>query len=178
MKHIRINGPLNEWFQNYLSGRKQRVVINGSCSNFDSIEAGVPQGSVLGPLLFLVFINDITEGLETTISLYADDSLLYMISKSPILNKAALDRDLVRIAKGSKQWLVSFSPEKTCDMSLSLRAVAVQPLPLVFLDNEIDSVISHKHLGLTISSDLKWNNHVEEICNRAERRLSQLHLSN
>ena len=175
LTNMGITGSLNDWYSNYLTDRKQRVVINGYSSEYGNIEAGVPQGSVLGPLLFLIFINDITEGLETKISLYADDSLIYMTSNSPITNKDALDRDLIRIECWAKQWLVTFSPEKTCDMTLSLRPTAIAPTPLVFSGTDLKSVTVHKHLGLTFSSDLKWKNHIDDICTRAERRLSQLH---
>ena len=174
LKNNGITGSLNKWFSDYLTDRKQCVVINGHSSEYGTIEAGVPQGSVLGPLLFLIFIDDIKEGLESKISLFADDSLFYMVSNLHNTNKDVLDRDLIRIDTWSKQWLVTFSIQKTCDMLLSLRPTATVPMPLSFSGANLESVSVHKHLGLTFSSDLKWNNHVDDINARADKRLCQL----
>ena len=81
LKNNGITGSLNKWFSDYLTDRKQCVLINGHSSEYRTIEEGVPQGSVLGPLFFLIFIDDIKEGLGSEISLFADDSLFYMVSK-------------------------------------------------------------------------------------------------
>ena len=174
LKNYGITGTLNEWFSSYLHNRKQQVVINGCVSDQGAIKAGVPQGSVLGPLLFLVFINDMTANLETNISLFADDSLLFSICNSDQSNEDALNRDLSRIEKWSKDWLVSFNAEKTVEMSLSLRGLAVPLSPLTFMNRSITSVSSHKHLGLTIGANLTWGEHINGICAKADRRLSIL----
>ena len=71
-----ISGALLRWFRSYLSGRTQRVVINSSFSSWQPICAGVPQGSVLGPLLFLVFINDLFDVVSNNLDIFADDSSL------------------------------------------------------------------------------------------------------
>ena len=78
-----ISGNLLRLFKNYLSSRKQRVALNGSYSDYSSIESGVPQGSVLGPLLFLVYINDLGRNIKSNIKLFADDTMLYSIVKNP-----------------------------------------------------------------------------------------------
>ena len=70
-------------FQNYLSNRKQRVVLNGSCSDYSSIESGVAQGSVLGPLLFLVYINDLERNIKSNVKFFADDTMLFSVVKDP-----------------------------------------------------------------------------------------------
>ena len=97
-----------------------------------------------------------------------------MVSNLHNTNKDVLDRDLVRIDTSSKQWLVAFSIQKTCDMSLSLRPTAAVPMPLSFSGANLESVSVHKHLGLTFYSDLKWNNHVDDINACADKRLCQL----
>ena len=91
-----------------------------------------------------------------------------MVSNLHNTNKDVLDRDLVRIDTWSKLWLV------TCDMPLSLRPTAAVPMPLSFPGANLESISVHKHLGLTLSSDLKWNNHVDDINARADKRLCQL----
>ena len=73
-----ISGGLLKLFENYLHNRKQRVVLNGSYSDYYSIESGVPQGSVLGPLLFLVYINDLESNINSNIKFFADDTMLFL----------------------------------------------------------------------------------------------------
>ena len=80
LSSIGITGQLNNWFSNYLSGRAQRVVLASEQSDLMPIKAGVPQGSVLGPILFLVYINDIADELECRVSLFADDNILYIFA--------------------------------------------------------------------------------------------------
>ena len=76
LKCIGIKGPLYQLFHDYLDNRKQHVVLNGKCSSWQTIYAGVPQGSVLGPLMFLIYINDIGNTLSSTATLFADDTSL------------------------------------------------------------------------------------------------------
>ena len=76
LESVGVRDPLLSWFESYLTNRKQRVIIEGQSSEWKNINAGVPQGSVLGPLLFFIYINDITENLETDCFLYADDTSL------------------------------------------------------------------------------------------------------
>jgi hypothetical protein len=83
LKQSGISGNLLKWFQNYLYGREQRVVINGSNSNMLPVKAGAPQGSILGPLLFKIFINDIVNEINAEIKLFADDTSLYLIIDNP-----------------------------------------------------------------------------------------------
>ncbi len=77
LKTFGIEGALHDWFCSYLSNRRQRVILRNACSPWGSVTAGVPQGSVLGPLLFLIHINDIIDGIESQIKLFADDTSLY-----------------------------------------------------------------------------------------------------
>jgi hypothetical protein len=77
-----IQGELNSWIPNFLSNRKQAVVLEGEKSDYVAVESGVPHGSVLGPSLFLYYINDIPAGLTFTIRLFADDYITYLAIKS------------------------------------------------------------------------------------------------
>ena len=77
LNNVGIRGPLLKWTESFLSGRQQRVVIDGMSSEWRQVSSGVPQGSVLGPLLFLIFVNDINVGLSSTVRLFADDCALY-----------------------------------------------------------------------------------------------------
>ena len=79
LKQNGISGTLLRLFENYLHNRKQRVVLNGSKADYEDIKSGVPQGSVLGPLLFLIYINDLEENIKSQISFFADDTMLFSI---------------------------------------------------------------------------------------------------
>ena len=88
-----------QWFASYLSGRQQCVVINGQSSDWALINAGVPQGFILGPLLFLIYINDIVTDIGSSIRLFADDTSLYIVVDSPQTAAGLLTNDLTTINK-------------------------------------------------------------------------------
>ena len=94
-----VTGNVHAWFADYLSNRKQRVVLPGAVSDWASIHAGVPQGSILGPLLFLLYINAIVHGIGSNIRLFADDTSLYIIVDDPVTAAVCINTDLVRISK-------------------------------------------------------------------------------
>ena len=101
------------WFSDYLSNRKRRVVLPGTCSDWSAILAGVPQGSILGPLLFLIYINDIVKDIDTNVRLFADDTSLYIIMDTPVNAAQKLNADLSKIHNWAIRWLVTFNPSMT-----------------------------------------------------------------
>ena len=107
-----IKGKLLAWISNYLSSRKQRVKINSATSSLLSVNAGVPQGSVLGPLLFLVYMNDTAENLLSLVRLFADDSSVF-VSATNFKDIEVINHDLSLISEWAKKWLVGFNPIKT-----------------------------------------------------------------
>ena len=94
LQAIGIRGTLFHWFENYLAERKRAVVLHGSRSDYLFVPAGVPQGSVLGPLLFLICINDIIEDIESVIKLFADDTSMYLCLENPHIRAEILNNDL------------------------------------------------------------------------------------
>ena len=94
MKCIGISGPLYNLFSDYLNNKKQRVVFNGSCSSWQNIQTGVPQGSVLGPILFLIYINDIGSNLSSNASLFADDTSLSKHTTDLTISNSEIQDDL------------------------------------------------------------------------------------
>ena len=111
LKSYGIQGPLLNLIASFLSNRFQRVVLNGCCSTWKEVLAGVPQGSILGPLLFLVFINDLPEGLRSNIKIFADDTSLFSKIKNTFLSSNILNSDLRFIADWADQWKMSFNPD-------------------------------------------------------------------
>ena len=171
LKKLGIENNLLQWFTNYLSNRQQRVVINGEHSSWGYVKAGVPQGSVLGPLLFLAYINDITENIQTNIRLFADDTALFVTVDDPIDSNNMLNIDLKSIQEWSDTWLVKFSAPKTKGMTMSLNPNAPPYQPLVMNDTILLDVQEHKHLGVTLTKNLAWSSHTANICNAASKRL-------
>ena len=98
-----ISGNLLELFKSYLHNRKQRVLMNGSFSDYSPIESGVPQGSVLGPLLFLIYINDLEKNIKSNVKFFADDTMLFSIVKDPLLSANDLNYDLDLISQSAHQ---------------------------------------------------------------------------
>ena len=165
-----IKGRLLAWLSNYLSERKQRVQINSATSSLLTVNAGVPQGSVLGPLLFLVYVNDIAENLLSLVRLFADDSSLYFSATNLGDIEGIINHDLAFIAAWAKKWLVDFNPIKTVAMLFSFRPIEHFPL-LNFNNTAINFVENHKHLGVTLSCNGQWKTHIENILNAAYKIL-------
>ena len=111
LKEIGIEGEYINIVEDFLADRKQRVVIDGQKSYWTSIESGVPQGSILGPLLFLVYINDLIDSVESDIRIFADDTFIFRIFDPSSID--ALNRDLERITSWAHQWKMAFNPDAT-----------------------------------------------------------------
>ena len=111
MRQNGISGKLLKLFQNYLSNRKQRVVLNGFSSDYSSIESGVPQGSVLGPLLFLIYINDLEKNIKSNAKFFADDTMLFSVVNNPAISANELNHDLKVISQWAYQWKMKFNPD-------------------------------------------------------------------
>ena len=146
LKRWGIGGQVILWLENYLSERYQRVIVNGNHSDWKPIKAGVPQGSVLRPLLFLVFINDLTYVVKhCQIRIFADDTCLFITVDNRDIASNLINADLKAIEDWSNQWLVTFSAPKTESMLISLKHNQ-EPLPRLLLHNEpIVNVQQHKH---------------------------------
>ena len=166
-----INGKLLSWFSNYLSNRYQRVVIPGGISSLCHVQAGVPQGSILGPLLFLVYINDIVDDIQSNINLFADDTSLSMVVDDPTNVGNMLQSDIDKISRWAQKWLVKFNPSKSESLVISRKRNKPNH-PNLFMSNiEIPSVSSHKHLGIFLSNDGSWDIHINKSLEKAWRRV-------
>ena len=119
LEAVGISGSLLSWFSSYLSNRRQRVTLAGAYSDWKYIKAGVPQGSILDPLLFLLYINDIVNDIGSHIRLFADDTSLYIVVENPDDAAELLNADLRKITTWAEQWLVTFNPPKTESMLIS-----------------------------------------------------------
>ena len=154
MKNLGVGGTLLNWFESYLKSRQQRVVIEGSSSSWKEVKAGVPQGSVLGPLLFLIYINDIQQNIDSDCFLFADDTMLLEEVFSPQSAARSLNKDLNSISLWSNRWLVTMNALKTKSMTFSLKKNKPDHPILKLSEQPIDEVSCHEHLGVLLSSNM------------------------
>ena len=145
----------------------------GSKAEKAYLHAGVPQGSVLGPLLFLVYINDISDDIQTPPYLFADDTSLFC----PVLNGdihsavAQLNSDLGKVSEWAKKWLVKISESKTVAMLFSRKKYHAYNIPLKLGSSTIATVHEHKHLGLLFTTTLSWSMHIQTQVSRCNKLL-------
>ena len=106
-----INGNLLKLVESFLSNRYQRVVLSGQASFWAEVRASVPQGSIPGPLFFLIYINDLSENLKSTVKLFADDTSIFHVVKNPNTSAEILNHDLTKISEWAYRWKMSFNPD-------------------------------------------------------------------
>ena len=172
LKQNGIEGNLLKLFKNYLTNRKQRVVLNGSESNWGEIKAGVPQSSVLGPLLFLIYVNDLEKGIKSSVKFFADDTSLFSIVYDPLLSAAELNHDLDLINRWAHQWKMCFNPGPTKpaeEILFSRKHKSPVHPPIHFNGIEVKRVNDHKHLGLTLDSNLSFAKHISDKISNARK---------
>ena len=161
-----LTGEISTWVQDFLTNRTQRVVINGHASLPACVTSGVPQGTVTGPLWFLLYINDLPNTVTSKTRLFADDCLLY----TPITSTQDLEilqEDLKSLESWQDTWLMKFNPSKCCTLTIGKRKPPQHKY--TFCNQELDGVSSHPYLGVHISNTLSWNTHVQEVLKKAQR---------
>ena len=135
MQSYGVEGNLLRLLKNYLTGRQQRVVLNGQTSSWLNVTAGVPQGSVLGPLLFLVYINDLPDEITSSCKIFADDTSLFSKIENKSYSNFQLNKDLETISKWAFQWKMLFNPDpvkQVIEVSFSHKRDKVVYPPLQF----------------------------------------------
>ncbi len=174
LRHYGIKGNIHNWIAAFLKQREQRVVVDGKNSKWIHVDSGVPQGTVLGPLLFLLFINDIPKCVskETTMRLFADDCIVYRTIKT-MQDQIDLQKDLDALKQWADTWGMRFNASKCQVMRISRSRTPYERY--YKLCNEIlDQVDKTKYLGVTISDELSWSPHVENITSKANKVLGIL----
>ena len=173
-----IEGQLLSLLKNYLENRKQRVVLNGQTSDWKKINSGVPQGLVLGPLLFLIYINDLPDGITSICKIFADDTSLF--SKVLDINESAneLNTDLEKITKWAHQWKMQFNPDpnKQANEVIFSRKLTIDLSypPVKFNNNDIITCSDQKHLGIVLDSKLNFASHVNQKIKKCNKLIGVL----
>ena len=175
MYHYGIRGSIHSWFKNYLSNRHQTTIVSGETSSIGNISLGVPQGSVLGPILFLIYINDISNiFLNSKTILFADDMTLYLIGHSP--------ENLISIAnqelKLLSQWCISnrltINTNKTYYMLFTNKKHQTLP-PLIIHNETMTRTDRHKFLGITYDETMTFKQHINSLTLKISRHIALLH---
>lgn len=172
VKSLNLPDCLFNWITDYLKNRKQAVLVNGKTSTYLDVTSGVPQGSVLGPLLFLIFINDIYVGIGSSIRLYADDCVMYsgIRTESDCL---ALQEDIDRISRWCEKWGMKLSIQKCSQMTFTRKR---QPVSFAYSIGGVklkkEEVV--KYLGVQFSHNLSWSAHIDYVTAKANRMLNFL----
>ena len=166
LKSYGVEGEPLLLLKNYLHNREQRVVLNGQTSEWKRIYSGVPQGSVLGLLLFLIYINDLSDGITSMCKIFADDNSLF--AKVLDVNKSVteLNADLEKINQWAYQWKMQFNPDpnkQANEVIFSRKSISHNlPHPPIKFNERIITKCNHdKHLGIILDSNLNFNTHID-----------------
>ena len=172
LDHYGVRGPLKQWIGNFLAERTQRVVVDGVSSKPAPVISGVPQGTCLGPILFLFYINDISNNIQSQLRLFADDALLYR----PILTQedhTTLQNDLLTLERWAQTWDMRFNPKK-CYVH-SMKHTENKSVHFYSLCNQVlQTVATNPYLGILFSEDMTFTTHIRNICAKASRTLGFL----
>ena len=153
-------------------------MLNGQTSNWKEVLAGVPQGSILGPLFFLVYINDLPDGTQSNVKIFADDTSIFSVMIDNI-REILQHYDLNLVSKWADRWKMSFNPDpskQAKEIVFSKKRSTTQLPDLIFNNNIISRVDSHKHLGMILDSKLRFNYHLKEKISIANKGIGTIRL--
>ena len=175
---LNVNNFLIQWIADYLTSRTQQVVVEGETSEVVKVLSGVPQGSVLGPLLFLIYIDEVGSiqmSVETERVMFADDLLLYKpIAKSS--DYIDVQTDVNCIKEWSTANHLTLNPSKCKYMIISWKPLPTSPEFALTLDGHILSPVdTYKYLDVVLSKDLSWSPHIDLKCSKARKILGLLY---
>ena len=161
----------------FLSCRKQRIVLNGQLSSWDNITAGVPQGSILGALLFLIRVNDLPNNLSSNCKLFADDTFLFSVVNNNHTSAATSSQDLNGITNLAFQWKMILNPDlsKQAQKVIFSRKIKKLLYPTLLFNNiSLSNSLFQKHLGLTFDIKLNFSEHIKSITRKINKTLGLL----
>ena len=170
-----------KWIDSFLSDRKQRVHLNGNYSKWHDVTSGIPQGSVLGPVLFVIFINDLPNSVESTAYLFADDTKLYRSIKGEE-DRNIVQSDLNNLFDWSTKWLLKFHPDKCKVMRIRNKRKAVDTHSYTMKTYEgsettLEIVDSEKDIGVNVDSHLTFEKHISIQVNKANQMVGLIRRS-
>ena len=164
LERIGISGNLLNLLKSFLNNRFQRSVFNGQCSNWSLMLAGFPQGSVLGPLLFLIYINGLPESLESTFKLFADDRSLFSTVYDSNMSADQLDKDLKNVSVWAYKWKMIFNSDlfkQAQEVIFSRKSKKISHPTTTFNTVPVARTPCQKHLGLYLDEKLNFSHHIK-----------------
>jgi len=170
VRNLGIKGPLLEWIRDWLKDRKQRVILNGKISKWLPVLSGVPQGSVLGPLLFLIYVNDIDDCVTSKISKFADDTKLYDLVHGDSDNH--IQRDIDSLSKWAHKWQMKFNASKCKVLHFGSHN---SRLDYSLDGNRLENSVEERDLGVIINQNLKSDSQVNQVAVKAHRILGMIY---
>ena len=153
------------------------VVLNGQNSSWANVHAGVPQGSILGPLIFLIYINDLSDNLTSNVKLFTDDTLLFSAVHDVSAYAKELNDDLKKVNDWPFQWKMSFNPDPSKQAQkviFSHKSKRSTHPPLVFNNNNVSQTYSQKHLGVILDFKLTFEEHLNNVSAKVNKAVGLL----
>ena len=166
-----------ETFTRFLSCWKQREVLNGQHSSCDNVTVWVSQGSILGPLLFLIYINDLPNDLSSNCKLFADDTSLFSVVNNIHTSAATLSQDLNGITNWAFQWKMIFNPDLSKQAQEVIFSRKIKKLlhpTLLFNNIALNNSLFKKHLGLTLDIMLNFSEHIKSYTKKISKTMGLL----
>ena len=160
-----IRGKTLSWVKYFLDSRSQSVVLNGVKSDKIAESSGIPQGSVIGSILFLTYINDLPDQVKSRVRLFADYTAIYL-AISAECESITLQNDLFILEKWEQRWDMNFNPSK-CQVLYITRAKCPIQTKYILHDTVLESVPSAKNLGVTVSDNLSWTPYIDTVSKKA-----------
>lgn len=170
MKSYGIGGNLLNWLTDFLDNRKQQVVIKDTFSDIKDVTSGIPQGSVLGPLLFIIYINDLPEAVNSEVQIFADDTKIFKAIET-VADSLTMQEDLNNILEWSSKWQLPFNISKCKIIHFGKNNPEYE---YTMTDNRLEKVDFEKDLGVTFDRNLKFSKHISLIVSKANSRLGMI----
>lgn len=171
--HLGIRGNTKAWIKSFLTLRQQNVIIDGQSSTSSPVTSGVPQGTVLGPLLFLSYINDLPDCVSSNVRLFADDLILYRTIDNPETDCSKLQTDIDSLTSWEKTWQMKFNTSKCFIMHVTHQRNFTRH-DYHMNGTVLEKVNHHPYLGVELSSDLSWAKHITQSVSKANSILGLL----
>ena len=169
-RSLGLTGKLLGWIANFLSNRKQRVVLGKGSSKWTKVTSGIPQGSVLGPILFIIFINDLPKRISSHIKIFADDTKIFKAIRS-FSDINHIQSDINKLVQWSLKWQLYFNNDK-CKV---IHYGTNNPKHKYKIGNKaLGSDTEEKDLGITFDNQLSFSAHIRQICAKANSRVGTI----